>query len=180
MVTLVIAGEEAPEYNTPVYRHGREVGRLLSPSAGRSPTVDRLIGMACIESELIEVGTPLEVALVRRPHGAGARRPLPDLRPGEDAAAGLTPDRPVGILAEDGHGISVARALQRLLPREDLLLLCDDAYAPYARRRPAVVVSARHEPARRTARRRRQDHRDRLAAGRARRARGAARREAWR
>jgi hypothetical protein len=27
-----------------------------------------------------------------------------------------------------------------LLPREDLLLLCDDAYAPYARRRPDVVV----------------------------------------
>jgi glutamate racemase len=47
----------------------------------------------------------------------------------------------VGILAEDGHGISVARALQRLLPREDLVLLCDDAYAPYARRRPAVVAA---------------------------------------
>jgi glutamate racemase len=47
----------------------------------------------------------------------------------------------VGILAEDGHGISVARALQRLLPREDLLLLCDDAYAPYARRRPDIVAA---------------------------------------
>ena len=46
----------------------------------------------------------------------------------------------MGILAEDAHGISVARALQRLLPREDVLLLCDDAYAPYARRRPDVVV----------------------------------------
>ncbi len=46
----------------------------------------------------------------------------------------------MGILAEDAHGVAVARALQRLLPREDLLLLCDDAYAPYARRRPEIVV----------------------------------------
>lgn len=46
----------------------------------------------------------------------------------------------MGILAEDAHGVSVARALQRLLPREDLLLLSDDAYAPYARRRPDMVV----------------------------------------
>jgi len=46
----------------------------------------------------------------------------------------------VGILAEDAHGVSVARALQLLLPREDLLLLCDDAFAPYARRRPDLVV----------------------------------------
>ncbi len=46
----------------------------------------------------------------------------------------------MGILAEDAHGISVATALQRILPREDILLLCDDAYAPYARRRPDVVV----------------------------------------
>ena len=52
----------------------------------------------------------------------------------------MNPDRPVGILAEDAHGVSVARALQRLLPREDLLLLCDDAYAPYAGRRPDVVA----------------------------------------
>jgi glycine cleavage system aminomethyltransferase T len=59
----VIAGEDSPEYNSPVYRHGREVGRLLSPSAGRSPSVDRVIGMACIETELTDVGTPLEVAL---------------------------------------------------------------------------------------------------------------------
>ena len=46
----------------------------------------------------------------------------------------------MGILAEDAHGVSVARSLQRLLPKEDLLLLCDDAYAPYAARRPDVVV----------------------------------------
>jgi|tagenome__1003787_1003787.scaffolds.fasta_scaffold20711358_2 glutamate racemase len=52
----------------------------------------------------------------------------------------MNPDRPVGILAEDAHGVSVARALQRLLPREDVLLVCDDAYAPYASRRPEVVT----------------------------------------
>ncbi len=46
----------------------------------------------------------------------------------------------MGILAEDAHGVSVARALQRLMPREDVVLLCDDAYAPYARRRPEIVV----------------------------------------
>lgn len=63
MVTLAIAGEEAPDYNTPVLQHGRDVGRLLSPSAGRSPTVDRVIGMACIETELAELGAQLQVTL---------------------------------------------------------------------------------------------------------------------
>jgi glycine cleavage system aminomethyltransferase T len=63
MVTLVIAGEEAPDYGSPVTRLGREVGKLTSPSAGRSPTVERVIGMACIEAELAEVGTSLEVTL---------------------------------------------------------------------------------------------------------------------
>ena len=52
MVTLVLGGEEAPDHNSPVVRGGRHVGTLTSPSAGRSPTVDRLIGMACIETEL--------------------------------------------------------------------------------------------------------------------------------
>jgi len=52
----------------------------------------------------------------------------------------VSPDQPVGILAEDAHGVAVARSVQRLLPKEDVLLLCDDAYAPYARRRPDVVV----------------------------------------
>ena len=63
MVTLVIAGEDAPDYNTPVYSNGRGVGKLTSPSAGRSPTVDKLIAMACIESQLTELGTQVEVTL---------------------------------------------------------------------------------------------------------------------
>jgi aminomethyltransferase len=63
MVTLVLAGEEAPDYGADVVRHGRGVGKLTSPSAGRSPTVDRVIGMACIEADLTEPGTRVEVAL---------------------------------------------------------------------------------------------------------------------
>ncbi|HEY1479655.1 MAG TPA: glycine cleavage T C-terminal barrel domain-containing protein, partial [Gaiellales bacterium] len=72
MVTLVIAGEESPDYGSPVTRLGREVGKLTSPSSGRSPTVERVIGMACIEADLAEVGTALEVTL---PDG----RPVPAL-----------------------------------------------------------------------------------------------------
>ncbi len=63
MTTLVVAGEEAPDYGADVFRHGRAVGKLLSPSAGRSPTVDRLIGMACLEADLVEVGTKVDVEL---------------------------------------------------------------------------------------------------------------------
>jgi aminomethyltransferase len=63
MVTLVIGGEEPPDYNSPVVRGGRHVGKLTSPSAGRSPTVDRLIGMACIEAELAQHGTQVDVTM---------------------------------------------------------------------------------------------------------------------
>ena len=60
---LVIAGEESPDYGAPVVSNGRGVGKLLSPSAGRSPTVDKLIGMACIETELTTIGTQVEVTM---------------------------------------------------------------------------------------------------------------------
>ncbi len=63
MVTLVIAGEEAPDYGSTVLRHGRGVGKLTSPSAGRSPSVDRVIGLAVVEAELAAVGTRVDVGL---------------------------------------------------------------------------------------------------------------------
>jgi aminomethyltransferase len=63
MVTLVIAGEDAPDYNTPVLQNGRQVGKLTSPSAGRSPTVDKLIAMAMIEADLTAAGTQVQVTL---------------------------------------------------------------------------------------------------------------------
>ena len=44
-------------------RNGRHVGKLTSPSAGRSPTVDRLIAMACIETELAVPQTQVEVVM---------------------------------------------------------------------------------------------------------------------
>ena len=62
-VTLVIAGDEAPDYNTPVFQNGRGVGKLTSPSAGRSPTVDKLIAMATIDVELTTPGSQVEVTL---------------------------------------------------------------------------------------------------------------------
>jgi glutamate racemase len=81
-------------------------------------------------------GVPSVLRVGRRPCSLHPPQPL-TLIP----KPARTSNRPIGILAEDAGGVSVARALQRLLPREDLLLLCDDAYAPYARRRPAVVAA---------------------------------------
>ena len=63
LTTLVVAGEESPDYGADVFVNGRGVGKLLSPSAGRSPSIDRLIGIACLEAELAEPGQRVEVAL---------------------------------------------------------------------------------------------------------------------
>jgi len=63
LTTLVVAGNEAPDYGADVFVNGRGVGKLLSPSQGRSPSVDRLIGLACLEIELTEPGNRVEVAL---------------------------------------------------------------------------------------------------------------------
>src|SRR4029079_10023668 len=57
MTTLVIAGEEAPDYGSDVFRHGRQVGKLLSPSAGRSPNVHQVIRMARHRGDLVDAGT---------------------------------------------------------------------------------------------------------------------------
>ena len=120
MTTLVIAGEEAPDYGAEVFRHGRMVGRVTSPSAGRSPTVDRLIAMACIEADLVEIGTRVDVVAARRADGRRGRRQLPDLRPGEEAAA-VVSERPIGVLAEGAGGLAVARVIMRRLPAEDVV-----------------------------------------------------------
>jgi aminomethyltransferase len=43
LTTLVVAGNEAPDYGADVFVNGRGVGKLLSPSDGRSPSIDRLV-----------------------------------------------------------------------------------------------------------------------------------------
>jgi glutamate racemase len=49
-------------------------------------------------------------------------------------------DAPIAVLASGFGGLAVCDAIVRRLPKEDIILLADHAYAPYARRKPAVVV----------------------------------------
>ena len=49
-------------------------------------------------------------------------------------------DDPVGVLATGTGGFGAVQALRRALPHEDLVLVCDHAYAPYPRRPPRVVL----------------------------------------
>jgi glutamate racemase len=48
-------------------------------------------------------------------------------------------DDPIGVLATGTGGFGAAQALRRALPHEDVVLVCDHAYAPYPRRPPRVV-----------------------------------------
>jgi hypothetical protein len=48
-------------------------------------------------------------------------------------------DAPIGVLAEGAGGLALARVIQRRLPAEDVTVLADHAYAPYARRSARVV-----------------------------------------
>jgi glutamate racemase len=47
---------------------------------------------------------------------------------------------PIGVLAEGAGGAAVARALLACLPSEDVVVLADHAYAPYARKAARVVA----------------------------------------
>jgi glutamate racemase len=49
-------------------------------------------------------------------------------------------DDPVGVLATGTGGYGAVQALRRALPHEDIVLVCDHAYAPYPRRPPRVVL----------------------------------------
>lgn len=49
-------------------------------------------------------------------------------------------DDPVGVLATGTGGFGAVRALRRSMPHEDVVLVCDHAYAPYPSRPPRVVL----------------------------------------
>ena len=49
-------------------------------------------------------------------------------------------EAPVGVLAEGAGGLALARVIMARLPAEDLTVLSDNAYAPYAQRSARVVA----------------------------------------
>lgn len=55
---------------------------------------------------------------------------------------GVDSDGPIGVLAGGPGGRLVAGRLARLMPREDVLLISDEGWAPWARR-PGRAVAAR-------------------------------------
>jgi aminomethyltransferase len=62
LTTLLIEGDQVPEYGAAVSSEGRDVGILRSPC--QSPTFDmQVIGMAAIDRELVREGQRVDVAL---------------------------------------------------------------------------------------------------------------------
>ena len=60
LVTLVVDGD-VPEYGAAVTANGEPAGTLTSPS--ESPSLGKVIGMACLETRFAVKGTQLEVAV---------------------------------------------------------------------------------------------------------------------
>jgi glutamate racemase len=52
----------------------------------------------------------------------------------------MAADDPIAVLASGFGGLAVCDAIQRTLPREDVVLVADHAYAPYAPKRGAFVA----------------------------------------
>ncbi len=61
LVTLVLDGDDVPEYGAAVTKAGAPVGTLTSPC--ESPTLGKVIGMAVLDSGHAAVGERVEVAL---------------------------------------------------------------------------------------------------------------------
>ncbi|MCX6412661.1 MAG: glutamate racemase, partial [Actinobacteria bacterium] len=50
------------------------------------------------------------------------------------------PAGPIGVVAEGWEGVRGAELLRAQLPKEDLVVVADQAFAPYAKRRPDQIV----------------------------------------
>ena len=61
LVTLVLDGDEVPEYGAAVTKGGAPVGTLTSPC--ESPTLGKVIGMAVLETGCAAVGERVDVAV---------------------------------------------------------------------------------------------------------------------
>lgn len=61
LVTLAVEGGEAPEYGAAVTAGGEPAGTLTSPC--ESPTLGKVIGMACLETRFAATGTRVEVVV---------------------------------------------------------------------------------------------------------------------
>ena len=86
LVTLVLASGEVPEYGAAVTKDGEPAGTLTSPC--ESPTLEKVIGMAVLETRFAGKGETVEVARRRGYRPGHGGRP-PDLRPAEEAPAQL-------------------------------------------------------------------------------------------
>jgi aminomethyltransferase len=80
MVTLAVDGTEAPEYGAAVTSAGEPVGTLTSPC--ESPTLEKVIGLAVLETRFTEEGARLEVAVGEATAGATVEQ-LPIFDPGK-------------------------------------------------------------------------------------------------
>jgi aminomethyltransferase len=61
LVTLSLEGDEVPEYGAAVTKDGEPAGTLTSPAL--SPTLERVIGMAVLETRVASKGETVDVAL---------------------------------------------------------------------------------------------------------------------
>ena len=51
----------------------------------------------------------------------------------------------IGVVAEGWEGVRGAELLRARLPKEDVLVVADQAFAPYAKRRPDQVTLRVHD-----------------------------------
>ena len=74
MVTLAVEGPEVPEYGAAVTSAGEPAGTLTS--ACESPTLEKVIGLAVLETQFAERGARLDVAVAEGTASATVE-PLP-------------------------------------------------------------------------------------------------------